>query len=151
MDAVRDMSATWARLSYPNDGEHDHCLLSWETIAAYADHKEGYHSSHGWVAVESFHEYIETDRLRIRSAWKSIERRPRLCPNCYKLTFNESFDETVSPEALWNCLSCGYRATEDRRLQGDCPDCGDTRSRIVLADRIHRYSYCFGCGATREV
>jgi hypothetical protein len=76
MDAVRDMSATWARLPYPNDGEHDHCLLTWETIAADADHKEGYQSSHGWITVEDFQEYIEKDCLRIRSAWKSIERRP---------------------------------------------------------------------------
>lgn len=151
MDAVRDTAATWLRMPYPVDGEHDHCLLTWTMIAARADHKEGYRSSHGWVTVESFREYIEEDRLRIRSAWKSIERRPRLCPRCFQLGFYASYADDSDAEALWDCVKCGYRATEDRRLRGDCPHCGDSRTRIVLDDGVRHYSYCHGCVDTRDV
>lgn len=74
MDAVRDISAAWQRLPYPNDGDHDHCLLSYETLAAYGEYKkEGYTSEHGWITVEAYQEFIEQDRLRIRSQWRSIE------------------------------------------------------------------------------
>jgi hypothetical protein len=76
MDAVQDVSAGWARQKYPYPGEHDHCLLTWETIAECAEHKEGYVSAHGWITVEAYEEYIERDRCRIRSNWQSIEKRP---------------------------------------------------------------------------
>lgn len=72
MDAVRDTSAKWERQTYPDDG-HAHCLLTYETIAAYADHKEGYRSTHGWITVEAHREFIEQDTLRVRSRWRSIE------------------------------------------------------------------------------
>lgn len=72
MDAVRDSSAKWERQTYPDDG-HAHCLLTYETIAAYADHKEGYRSSHGWITVDAYREFIEQDPLRVRSRWRSIE------------------------------------------------------------------------------
>jgi hypothetical protein len=74
MDAVRDMSAKWNRLPFPDDGQHDHCLLTNETISAYAERKEGYRSVHGWITVEAYREFIERDRLRIRNNNKSIER-----------------------------------------------------------------------------
>lgn len=74
MDAVRDLSAKWERLTYPDDGEHDHCLLTYETMAAYADYrKDGYRSPHGWITVEAYGEFIDQDRLRVRSHWRSIE------------------------------------------------------------------------------
>jgi hypothetical protein len=73
MDAVRDMSAKWERLTYPGEGDHDHCLLTYETIAACANHKEGYRSSYGWITVEAYCEFIERDSLRVRSKWWSIE------------------------------------------------------------------------------
>jgi predicted N-acetyltransferase YhbS len=76
MDAVRDLSADWQRREYPYEGDHNHCLLTWQTIAGYSEHKEGYVSSHGWVTVEAYKEYIEEDRARIRSGLRSIERRP---------------------------------------------------------------------------
>jgi len=74
MSAVRDISATWVRATYPDDGNHDHCLLTYETIAAYTGQKEGYRSSHGWITVQAYREFIEQDRLRVRSNWRSIER-----------------------------------------------------------------------------
>jgi rubrerythrin len=150
MDSVRDLSATWERLPYPIDGEHDHCLLTWDTIAAYADEKEGYQSSHGWITVKSHKEYIERDRLRIRSAWVSIERRTQLCPKCHKRAFQTSSDEDA-PRRLWDCPKCGYSAEEERSLQTDCPNCGGNKTRIALKDGTRTYCYCFGCGSTFEV
>ena len=35
MAAALDTSAEWKHLEYPNDGSHEHCLFSWETIASY--------------------------------------------------------------------------------------------------------------------
>src|SRR5688572_13240916 len=71
MDAVRDLSADWQRREYPYEGAHAHCLLTWQTIAGYSEHKEGYVSSHGWVTVDAYKEYIEEDRARIRSGLRS--------------------------------------------------------------------------------
>jgi ribosomal protein S18 acetylase RimI-like enzyme len=76
MDAVRDTSVSWTRQNYPYPGEHAHCLLTWQTIADYAEHKEGYFSEHGWITVDAYEKYIENDRCLIRSNWQSIERRP---------------------------------------------------------------------------
>lgn len=73
MDAVRETSARWERLTYPDDGCHDHCLLTWERLSAQGPHTEGYRSPHGWITVEACHEFIEQDRFRLRSHWRSIE------------------------------------------------------------------------------
>jgi hypothetical protein len=72
MDAVRDPSAAWQRLAYPDNGDHDHCLLTWEAIASYAEHKEGYCSVHGWITVAAYREFIEQDKLRVRTNWRGI-------------------------------------------------------------------------------
>lgn len=76
MDAVQDTSAVWTRQNYPYPGEHAHCLLTWQTIADDSEHKDGFASVHGWVTVKAYAEYIQNDRCRIRSNWRSIERRP---------------------------------------------------------------------------
>lgn len=74
MDAVRDTSAKWERLIYPDNGCHDHCLLTWSTISAYEGHKEGYYNSlYGWITIEAYRDFIERDILRIRRNWRSIE------------------------------------------------------------------------------
>jgi hypothetical protein len=73
LNAVRDELVHWDLLDYPDDGDHDHCLLTSTTIAAYADQKRGYHSSYGWVTVAAWQEYVERDVLRVRRAWRSIE------------------------------------------------------------------------------
>ncbi len=69
LDAVLDRQAVWVRERYPDNGNHDHCLLTWETIAAYGEYQhEGYHSEHGWVTVDAHEIYIEKDLLRLRGA-----------------------------------------------------------------------------------
>jgi len=73
MDAVRDKSAQWELLAYPDNGDHNHCLLTWETISAYTSEREGYHSRHGWITLKAYHDFIEQDLLRVRSHSRSIE------------------------------------------------------------------------------
>lgn len=74
MDTVRDVTAECELQNYPDNDNHDHCLLTWETIAAYTDHKEGYRSSDGWITVAAYREFIEKDALRLRRNYRSIER-----------------------------------------------------------------------------
>jgi hypothetical protein len=67
LDAVLDRQAVWVRERYPDNGTHEHCLLTWETIAAYGPYqREGYHSEHGWITVAAYETYIEKDLLRLR-------------------------------------------------------------------------------------
>jgi hypothetical protein len=73
LNALRDRLVHWDLLDFPDNGDHDHCLLTWATMAAYADQKRGYHSSYGWVTEAAYQEYIERDVLRVRRAWRSIE------------------------------------------------------------------------------
>ena len=71
-DALLDLSAVWSLADYPDDGDHDHCLFSWEAISSYGDHPRAYHSDHGWVTIAAYREYIEDDILRIRRTPRSI-------------------------------------------------------------------------------
>jgi hypothetical protein len=67
LDAVLDRQAVWVRERYPDDGAHEHCLLTWETIAAYGPYqREGYRSEHGWITMAAYETYIEKDLLRLR-------------------------------------------------------------------------------------
>lgn len=63
---VLDQDREWVRRAYPDNGEHDHCALTWETIAAYSDHSEGYESEGDWITVEAYEVFILQDRLRLR-------------------------------------------------------------------------------------
>ena len=74
MEAVRDTAAKWKRQVYPDNGKHNHCLLTYKSISAYDENMEGYQSTYGWLTVTAYQEYIANDRLRVRSNWKSIER-----------------------------------------------------------------------------
>ena len=53
LDAVLDRQAVWVRERYPDNGTHEHCRLTWETIAAYGTYQwEGYHTvSHRSIVV----------------------------------------------------------------------------------------------------
>lgn len=66
MAAVLDTSATWERRTYPDDGNHDHCLFTWETIASYAAEKSGYWSErHGCVTEQAYTDFILNDIYRL--------------------------------------------------------------------------------------
>ncbi|CAA9566414.1 MAG: hypothetical protein AVDCRST_MAG88-1933 [uncultured Thermomicrobiales bacterium] len=64
--AVIDRAAVWVRQAYPDNGDHDHCLLTWEPIAADATCSEGYRSRHGWITTAAYEQYIQRDVLRLR-------------------------------------------------------------------------------------
>jgi hypothetical protein len=41
LEAVTNTSRKWNYENYPDNEDHDHCLITWETIGADAEHKAG--------------------------------------------------------------------------------------------------------------
>jgi hypothetical protein len=67
MKAALDSDGGWRRLAYPNDGTHEHCLFTSETISSYTGEKIGYYSAnHGWITERSYMEFIVRDIYRLR-------------------------------------------------------------------------------------
>jgi hypothetical protein len=66
LEAVVDYEAEWTLKTYPDDGDHNHCLLTGATISAHSDHSQGYHSKYGWITLEAYQKYIQQDSLRLR-------------------------------------------------------------------------------------
>ena len=67
LELVADTSLEWQRERYPDDGNHHHCPMTYETLAAYDPYqKEGYRCGDEWISVEAFETYIKNDRLRVR-------------------------------------------------------------------------------------
>jgi hypothetical protein len=67
MEAALDVGAKWTRRTYPDDGTHQHCLFTWESIEANAEHPEGYYSEeHGWISVRAYEDFIRDDIYRVR-------------------------------------------------------------------------------------
>jgi hypothetical protein len=77
LDAVLDRQAGWVRERSPDGDDHEHCLLTWETIAADGPYqREGYHSDHGWITVAAYETYIEQDLLRLRGNQSRRDAQP---------------------------------------------------------------------------
>ena len=69
MDAALDKEAKWTRKNYPDNGDHDHCLFTWETISAYEGSREGYWSEkYGWITVKAYDDVIANDLYRLRAS-----------------------------------------------------------------------------------
>lgn len=67
MKAALDTGAIWQHRKYPDDGNHDHCLFSWETIAAYGETNTGYWCrEHGWITEKAYEDFIRDDIYRLR-------------------------------------------------------------------------------------
>lgn len=67
MAAALDTTAVWEYRTYPDDGNHDHCLFTWDKIAAYADQKVGWWSAkHGWATESAYENFIAKDIYRLR-------------------------------------------------------------------------------------
>jgi hypothetical protein len=66
MDAVTDVRREWELKVYPDNGSHEHCLLTFETISAYQGQKRGYESNGDWIVPEAYEKYIRDDFLRLR-------------------------------------------------------------------------------------
>ena len=68
MTAALDVTAVWEHRVYPDDGEHDHCAFTWETISSYTEVRAGYWcKEHGWVTEQAYFDFIENDTYRLRS------------------------------------------------------------------------------------
>ena len=69
MKAALDTEAPWEHRRYPDNGDHDHCLFNWETIAAYAEQKAGWWSAkHGWVSEKAYQDFIANDVYHLRES-----------------------------------------------------------------------------------
>jgi hypothetical protein len=67
MDAVLDADATWELRAYPDDGSHDHCLFTWETISANTECRVAYWSdTHGWATEQAYKQFVRGDPLHLR-------------------------------------------------------------------------------------
>lgn len=73
-DAVCDTRKRWELATYPDNGDHDHCLLTWETIAAYGPyHRLGYRSGDDWVTIQAYDTFFQRDLLRLRQRARAQE------------------------------------------------------------------------------
>jgi hypothetical protein len=64
--AMSDASA-WKKAFYPDNGDHDHCALTWETIAAYGDYiHEAYTNGSDWITPDAFNRYIVGNEAHVR-------------------------------------------------------------------------------------
>lgn len=62
MDAALDVGEKWEKRKYPDNGNHERCIFSWETIASYAECNEAYFSEkYGWITCDSYKKFIEGD------------------------------------------------------------------------------------------
>jgi len=66
LQAVTNTSRQWTYEVYPSNGDHDHCILSWEPIGVDEVHKAGYRSGKDWITEEAYRTYIVNDKHRLR-------------------------------------------------------------------------------------
>jgi hypothetical protein len=62
LEAARDVDLEWRRRSY-DGADHDHCLLTWQTIGS---GDVAYSSEAGWISVDAYEQFIRDDVLRLR-------------------------------------------------------------------------------------
>jgi hypothetical protein len=65
-EAATDTSIEWRRATYDTPDDHEHCVLTWATIAT---GDTGYQASSGscWITVDAYEKYIRDDLLRLRN------------------------------------------------------------------------------------
>lgn len=67
MEAVLDTEEKWEHRIFPDNGNHEHCLFTWETIASYSDEKDGrWSSKYGWITNQCYKDFIVNDIYRVR-------------------------------------------------------------------------------------
>ncbi|MBK8812700.1 MAG: hypothetical protein IPN69_18485 [Acidobacteria bacterium] len=67
MEAALDVGLKWEKKKCPDNGNHEHCLFSWEAIASYAECSEGYFSEkYGWITCDSYEKFIKGDIYHLR-------------------------------------------------------------------------------------
>ncbi len=69
MEAATDRKATWEHRVHPDDGDHHHCLFTWEAISSYGSTKDGYWSDqYGWITTQAYLDFILNDVYQLRDA-----------------------------------------------------------------------------------
>jgi hypothetical protein len=71
LEAVTDTSRKWNYEKYPDNGDHDHCLLTWEAIGSDEEIKAGYRYGDDWITEQAYETFIVGDKLRLRHRAKS--------------------------------------------------------------------------------
>lgn len=67
MKAALDTAAVWDYRVYPDDGNHDHCVFTWETISKSTEVKDGYWCEpYGWIAKQAYDDFIVRDVYHLR-------------------------------------------------------------------------------------
>ncbi len=67
-----------------------------------------------------------------------------ICPKCKQESFLWTAEGDPYEITTWHCSSCGYDATEDERLERECPDC-DKKTQDRLKDDEKEYWWCSSC------
>jgi hypothetical protein len=65
-DLVTNPSLTWHRESYPDNGNHTHCPITWQAISAYKEPREGYKCGKVWITIEAYEKFIRDDIYNCR-------------------------------------------------------------------------------------
>jgi hypothetical protein len=66
LEVVTDTSRKWKYEKYPDNEDHDHCLLTSEAIGADEEHKAGYRCGKDWITEQAYETYIVGYKLRVR-------------------------------------------------------------------------------------
>jgi hypothetical protein len=72
-EAVLDNSARWVERTIPGIHEHEHCLITWETM--HSGELGCFSAKHGWITNDAYRTFIEEDRYRIRAGrrdWRDL-------------------------------------------------------------------------------
>ena len=67
MNAVLDTNAKWEHRTYPDDGTHEHCLITCEAIGSEYARAGWWSSAHGWIAEAAHRQFIVEDIYRLRT------------------------------------------------------------------------------------
>ena len=63
---VADTTRTWQHATYPDDGSHAHCELTYVGIGAQLEQKDGYFSGGDWITCEAYERFVRNDEYRCR-------------------------------------------------------------------------------------
>ncbi|MFC4526729.1 hypothetical protein ISN76_04785 [Dyella halodurans] len=64
-DLVRDASRVWTKATYPQDGSHVHCEITFAQIGA-GENVTAYMSDRAWITSEAYERFIRRDEFHCR-------------------------------------------------------------------------------------
>jgi hypothetical protein len=63
---VTDRTLTWEHRSYPDDGTHVHCELTYAGIGADEPNTEGYVTGPWWITNDAYQRFVKADEYHCR-------------------------------------------------------------------------------------